>query len=188
MGGGGNLRPSTDMTRIILVDEHDNPIGFRERAERTDADIIRVTGLCVFNSKNEVLIAKRVQTKKYDPGKWGPAAAGTVDEGETYLSNVLKEAREEIGLEMDTRTLIQGPCRRTDVETRYFVQRYFYQADLPIEEFTIEKSEVEEIRWIHIDKLEKWIAQSPDDFIEAFKGPDSIISDFKKFLANARGG
>lgn len=173
-----------NMARIILVDENDQPIGFRERAERRDDDIIRVTGLCVYNSKNEFLIAKRVHTKKYDPGLWGPATAGTVDEGETYLSNIIKEAKEEIGLEMDARAIIQGPCRRTQAETRYFVQRFFYKSDLPIEKFAIQKNEVAEIRWIHISELVEWIARKPDDFIEAFKGPESIVNDFITFSKN----
>jgi len=170
------------MTRIILVDEHDNPIGFKERADRTATDIIRITGLCVYNSKNEILIAKRVATKRFDPGKWGPAVAGTVDEGESYLSNIIKEAKEELGLVIETDKLVQGPCKRTPPGAPYFLQRFFYKADLPIESFVIEKSEVAEIRWIALGDLEQWIIESPEEIVAALQGPESMLSDFKMLL------
>ena len=32
------------------------------------------------------------------PEVWGPAVSGTNEEGETYDSNIIKEAQEEIGL------------------------------------------------------------------------------------------
>ena len=45
-----------------------------------------------------MLIAPRVLTNDKDPGKWGPAAGGTLEISETYESNAYKEAEEEIGL------------------------------------------------------------------------------------------
>jgi len=169
------------MSRIIVVDERDNIIGYKERKDRLSSDIIRVTGLMVYNSKDELLLAQRVHTKKYDPGKWGPAAAGTVEEGETHEDNVIKEAEEEIGLVVDPGKLIKGPCKMVGAETGYFVQRFFYKSDLPIEDFKIREDEVAEIKWMDISNLIKDIEKHPADYIPAFKGSDSIINDFLNF-------
>ena len=84
--------------KIIIVDEDDNIIGSKERNSIVSGDIYRVSALLIENSKGEILLAQRALTKKHDPGKWGPPVAGTVEEGETYESNIVKEAEEELGL------------------------------------------------------------------------------------------
>jgi isopentenyldiphosphate isomerase len=73
--------------KIIIVNEKDKEIGLKERGTLKTEDIYRVTALWITNSKDEILLAKRALTKSNDPGKWGPAVAGTVDEGETYEEN-----------------------------------------------------------------------------------------------------
>jgi len=84
--------------KIIIVDANDQVIGYKERTEVTYDDTYRVAGLWVLNEAGDALLARRALTKKHDPGKWGPSAAGTVEEGETYESNMAKEAEEELGL------------------------------------------------------------------------------------------
>jgi len=86
------------MGKIVIVDENDNKIGHKEYGETNPDDIYRVSALWLTNQKGEVLIARRAYNKKLDPGKWGTAASGTVDEGETYYENIVKETEEEIGL------------------------------------------------------------------------------------------
>lgn len=169
------------MPRIIIVDEKDNIIGYKDRKDRLDTDIIRCAGLVVYNSKDELLLAQRVHTKKYDPGKWGPAAAGTVEEDETYEQNIIKEAKEEIGLEIDKSKLITGPKVPTKPVIRYFVQTFFYKCDWPIEKFTPRKEEVAAMQWIHIDKLIKWAEEKPEELIWRFRGKDSLMNEYLEF-------
>ncbi len=170
------------MSKIIIVDENDNPIGFRERMERGDTDIARVTGLCVYNAKREVLIAQRVFTKRYDPGKWGPAVSGTVEEGETYESNIIKEAMEEIGLPVDASKLVTDSHRLAIGQHHYFRQMFYYQCDWPIEKFKIEEKEVAQIRWINIGELAAQVKEHPENFIASFTNTYSIVPEFAEFL------
>ena len=97
------------MTKIIIVDEHDNEIGLKERDEIEKGDIYRVSGIWITNSKGEILLSQRSLLKKKSPGKWTCAAAGTVDEGETYENNILKEVEEEIGITLLPSDLFLGP-------------------------------------------------------------------------------
>lgn len=85
-------------SKIIIVDENDTIIGHKNRDSMEDGDMYRVSALWIQNSKGDILLAQRSFDKRNDPGKWGPAVAGTVEEGETYESNIIKEAEEEIGL------------------------------------------------------------------------------------------
>ena len=84
--------------KIPIVNEQEEIIGYKERDDRNDKDIIRITGLWVTNKERNILLARRSFNKKHHPGVWGPAVSGTVEEGETYESNIIKEAEEEIGL------------------------------------------------------------------------------------------
>jgi len=169
------------MAKIILVNEKDEVIGSKERNDRDGNDIIRVSGVWVFNSAKEVLIAQRSLDKAYDPGKWGPSVAGTLEEGETYASNAIKEAKEEIGLSLAEKDLIPGAYRFAQTKHKYFYQSFFVKADIPIEDFAFQE-EVEQLRWIPIDILLEWVSQKPDDFIESFRTPESSLYSLSAFL------
>jgi isopentenyldiphosphate isomerase len=84
--------------QITLVNDQDEIIGQKARSTITKDDIYRVSAAWIMNTKGEILLSQRQLTKKHDPGKWGTAVAGTVESGETYLENIIKEAEEELGL------------------------------------------------------------------------------------------
>ncbi len=171
------------MSKLIIVNDKDEIISAKEGKDRTADDIIRVAGLWLFNSKKEALIAQRAHDKVHDPGKWGPSVAGTVEEGETYVSNIIKEAKEEIGLTLSEADLISGQHGFVSTGHKYWYQSFFAKSDLPISAFTIQKREVAEIRWIGIDELLAWIRERPDDFIQSFKSLDSSVYALEKFLS-----
>ncbi len=160
--------------RIQIVDENDTVIGSKERHD-VDAvrDIYRITGLWVTNSKGEVLIAQRKFTKSHDPGKWGPAVAGTVDEGETYEENMRKEAEEELGIKDVEFSL--GPKKRRHVPWNYFCQWFTVTLDWELEDFKIQEAEVEQIAWIPADELARDMAEHPDKYIPSM---DDAIKTF----------
>lgn len=152
---------------IIVVDEQDRIVGHKKRDDRNEQDIVRVAGIFVFNSNKETLIAQRSLNKVFNPGKWGPAAAGTLEEGETYISNIVKETEEEIGVKIDKKDLVLGPYEFVNTKHRYFRQIYYIKLDLPISNFKIQKEEVEGLRWVKIEELENWLTRSPEDFTES---------------------
>ncbi len=149
--------------RIIIVDEEDNIIGSKEREKKKPEDIFRVTSLWIENSKGDILLAQRSLTRKKSPGKWGPAVAGTVAQGETYDDNIIKEAAEEIGL--SNVHLEKKEKVRMKGSSNFFGQRYEAKLDLPIEAFTIQEEEVAAIRWFTRKELKKLIKEKPEQFI-----------------------
>lgn len=151
-------------TRIVIVNDQDEIIGYKERGTLVKEDIYRVSGLWVTNSKGDILLAQRQLGKRHDPGKWGPAVAGTVDEGETYESNIVKEAEEEIGLKGIKPT--KGPNRRVSDEYNYFCQWYTLAVDKPAEEFTIQEDEVEQVKWFTRAELHKELREHPDKYLK----------------------
>lgn len=150
--------------KIAIVDESDNVIGEKYREEVQTEDIYRVSALWITNNKGDILLAKRALTKKHDPGKWGPAVAGTVDSGETYKDNIKKEAEEELGL-TDINPIL-GAKERVKGIHNYFVQRYFLTLDKDVSDFKIQKDEVAEIKWFPKKILEKELSENPEKFLK----------------------
>lgn len=86
---------------ILIVDSQDKMIGQKPRSEIKKEDIYRVSSLWVFNKNKDLLVAQRPMWKSHGPGRWTESVVGTVAAGETYESNLVKEASEEIGIQVD---------------------------------------------------------------------------------------
>jgi len=155
------------MAKVIIVNENDEIIGYKERGTEQPTDIFRSTSLWITNSKDEVLLARRAWTKRGSPGKWGSSAGGIVEEHETYDTNVLKETEEEIGLKKIKPT--KGPKLRLSSDHNSFSQFYFLMRDLPVHEFKLQASEVAEVRWFTKEELKKAFQQDPQQFTSSIK-------------------
>ena len=166
------------MSEVIIVDEKDNIISYKERKSISQKDIYRVSALWIMNSKGDSLLAQRSFNKKNDPGKWGPAVAGTNEKGETYLSNIIKEIEEEIGV------VIKDPKEmhkvRVHGKNNYFVQWYLIILDYDLSKFTIQEEEVESIRWISKENFLNEINNPNSKILTSIKNAKEIINLVKR--------
>lgn len=152
---------------FTIVNEQDEVIGHKQREEILQDDIYRVAALWLKNSNGDVLLARRAYTKSHDPGKWGPAVAGTVEEGETYEQNIYKEAEEELGL---VGALLKEASKdRRSGKHNYFAQWFYAVVDKPVEEFNIQEDEVAEIKWFSRDELRRMVKEGPEDFLTSVR-------------------
>ena len=111
---------------IPIVDEKDNLLCYKERGLVKSRDIYRVSSLCIINNKNQILLGRRALTKSHNPGRWGLSVEGTVEKGETYDSNMIKEAEEELGLK--NIKLSKGPKVRVKSIWNYFCQIFYLKS------------------------------------------------------------
>ncbi|OHA55601.1 MAG: hypothetical protein A2388_02075, partial [Candidatus Veblenbacteria bacterium RIFOXYB1_FULL_43_13] len=153
--------------KIPLVNENDEVIGYQDRNVRVGPNqIYRVAALWITNSNGDILLAQRALNKVHNPGKWGPAVAGTVEEGETYESNIIKEAQEELGLLNIKPTL--GPKILTKgTEFTHFTQWLTFKIDMPINSLKVNKEEVEQVKWLSRDELKHELSKEPDKFLKS---------------------
>lgn len=149
---------------IPIVNKDDEIIGYKQRNDRNNDDIIRISGLWIENERGEVLIARRALHKTRDPGKWGPAVAGTIEKGETYMSNIIKEAYEEIGIHIPEDNLEYAGKFLEKTSHQYFAGIFYLQVSSNTT-FTLEPDEVAEVMWITWHDLEKKIHENPEDFL-----------------------
>lgn len=163
--------------QIIIVDENDDIIGYKDRSALTKDDIYRVSDLWVRNSRGELLLAQRSFSKKRSPGLWTNAVSGTNDKGETYESNMIKEAEEELG--------IKGIKFRKSKKIRYggrhnfFCQGFTVLIDRKAEDFRLQKDEVEQVKWYRKEELEKELKENPEKFHESVRTYLDFLEDLK---------
>ena len=154
------------MVKIIIVDDNDDIVGYKERGALSQKDIYRVAALWIINNNGEILLARRAYSKKKDPGMWGPAVAGTIEEGETYESNIVKEAKEELGL-TNLDKLNKGEKRRVKTPHNHFTQWFILRVEKPT--FEIDKEEVAEIKWFTKKELIELIRDYPKEVVNSMK-------------------
>lgn len=152
--------------KIQIVDDQDNLIGVKERSELDySKDIYRVSALWLTNSTGQTLLARRAMQKANDPGRWGPAVAGTIDEGETYDDNIYKEAMEEIGLEGVK--FMKGPKTRITYPRNYFCQWYYATLNREADSFVMQEEEIDALEWVNIDDMKKEMKTNPEKYVLA---------------------
>lgn len=147
-----------------IVDENDNIIGVKSRNELDLAkDIYRVSALWLTSSQGDVLVAQRGLKLSNSPGKWAPAVAGTVEEGETYETNIYKEAEEEIGLsgiKFTKKTKVKVSGKRN-----FFCQYFIATINKAASEFIVHPYEVERVKWVKADSLKEDILTNTDSYV-----------------------
>jgi isopentenyldiphosphate isomerase len=155
------------MAKIIIVNDKDNIIGCKEREALVQKDIYRVAALWIIKNNGEILLARRAYSKEKDPGMWGPAVAGTVEEGETYESNIVKEAKEELGL-TNIDKLNKGKKRRVKTPHNHFTQWFVLRLESE-STFETDKEEVAEIKWFTKEELIELIKHHPKEVVNSMK-------------------
>ncbi len=150
------------------MDKNDQIIGHKEYGTLEPGDIYRVSALWLTSSRGDILLAQRSFNKKNQPGLWGPAVAGTNDEGETYLDNIIKETEEEIGL--TGLKFEKGSYGLKEGKRTYFRQMFSAVIDYkPVEDFVIQKEEVEAVKWFTHQHLADGLKNHPEKFVDGFE-------------------
>jgi Isopentenyldiphosphate isomerase len=118
----------------------------------------------VRNNNGEFLIQKRKENKSFLPGAWY-IHMGHVIAGETSVDGILRELREEIGIEFD-KSDIYGSERYIADNIRYILDMYFITADFDIGDCVLQESEVSDVKLISRDDMIDLvrIMSRPDDY------------------------
>ena len=109
-----------------------------------------VVHVCLFDSRDRLLIQRRTAGKRVWPEKWDVSVGGGVDAGETSRQGAEREFREELGYPLDLSGL------RPAVTVNFpegFDDFYILTQDLEETELTLQKEEVSAVRWVTLEEL-----------------------------------
>ena len=111
---------------------------------------IVVTGI-IINSKKEILITKRAKHKKF--GLMWECSGGSILAGETSLEGIIRELKEELGIEFSKKEAIFLREIRRDKIPPDFKDLWLFRKDIDEREITFPDGEAIDAKWVTIDKF-----------------------------------
>ena len=149
-----------------IVDDSDNIIGSASRDFVHGQGLLhRSAHLLIFNSRDEILLQLRSESKDSFPGRWDSSVSGHVDSGESYDECIVRETREEIGLEISgvpERLFKIDACEETSQEFCW-VYRKFSEGP-----FSPDIDEVADLAWFSKEEVARQLKENPEGFSPAF--------------------
>lgn len=112
--------------------------------------------VCIFNSKNQLLIQQRQPFKKGWPNMWDVSVGGSAVAGESSSQAAQREVLEELGLSLD---LSQERPFFSMSFSKGFDDFYLIEQDIDLSKLQLQQEEVCQVRWADKDEVIKMQAQ-----------------------------
>jgi len=118
----------------------------------------RATVVFIINSNNEVLLQKRSSIKKMWPNLWDITAGGHVLDSEFGYQSVIRETKEELGLDIDLSDLLfigstTSSNIKGDINDNHFNEYFIVNKDIDITKLILQEEEVQDIRWFNKEEV-----------------------------------
>lgn len=117
-----------------------------------DNEHIGVAVVFIENSKGEFLMQKTSVEK----GSEYSSTGGHVDAGETPLSSILREIKEELGIEVEASELEYLGFLLYDKPIRFM---YYLKKDIDIKDIVVQEEEVEFVKYMSISEIKEIISK-----------------------------
>lgn len=101
----------------------------------------------IINDKNKILIQQRSLNKNRNPGKWA-FTRGLPFSGESSLDGAIREVKEELDINLKAKEIELLITFRREHD---FVDVWVARDNTKIEDVTVQKEEVEQVKWVTID-------------------------------------
>ena len=145
----------------------------------------RSSQIWIYNQKGEILIQLRAKNKVLFPNMWDISVAGHVSSGEKPIDTALKEIKEEIGLNLKESDLEFVKIRKNSMNYKGLVNNehsYVYLLDYEkdITNLNIQIEELQEVKFIYLNKIEKELINSPKKYVPLGKYWNEMIAKIKE--------
>ena len=140
------------------------------------------------NSKNEIMLQHRSKEMENHPDCWDISVAGHISSGEDATIAALREIKEEIGINLPTNELkmIDKTIHQVVLNNKTYFDNehsniYLVRADFDIDKLQMQKSEIQNLRWIAIPEFKKWVIEKrsnlvphPEEYSLLFKALENL--------------
>ena len=140
---------------IILVDKNDREIGKGEKLKvHQEGKLHRAFSIFIFNSKGDLLIQKRADTKYHSPGLWTNTCCSHPRVGEPLDKATKRRLKEEMGIEAELKEIFSFlyKVRLDDLVENEFDHVFIGEFE---GEPKINKEEASQWKWINPEELKK---------------------------------
>ncbi len=135
---------------------------------KAGADYIGIgAGALIFNDEGKILLMKRGASAKNEIGHW-TIPGGSIEFGETMKDAVIREAREEIGCEIEIDGQLPAIDHILPSENQHWVTTIFTCRIKSGTPKILETEKCEEMNWFSLDNLPSPLSASIKDTVENF--------------------
>lgn len=166
--------------QVILVNEHDEPIGLMPKLEAHEkAALHRAFSVFILNSKNEVMLQQRAAQKYHSPLLWTNTTCSHQRAGESNIDAGSRRLMEEMGFTTPLKELFsfiyKAPFENglTEHELDHVMIGYYNEAP------QINREEAENWKWMDIETVRQDMQEHPELYTVWFR---IIFEKFYHFL------
>lgn len=170
---------------VDIVDENNQPTG--EQKMKSEAHQFgfwhRVIHVWLYDKNQGVLLQLRAKTKKLFPDVWDVVVGGHVSAGEDLIISAVREAKEELNLNIDPQKLslfkiFTAKIRFNDVVNNEFIYIYTLPFDGKISDLKLQDEEVQDVKFFTLTDLQNQLTSNPNKFIDHYVNENYWVEIF----------
>lgn len=151
--------------------EYTNEVASREECHKKGLYHKAVVVIVLSTDNKKVLLQKRSANKKLWPNLWDITAGGHVLSGELGYQAVIRETKEEIGINIKKEELefigtTTSETIKGDIINRHFNEYFIVHKDIDINDITLQEEEVQDIKWLEKEEVIRRIKNNYEDLTE----------------------
>lgn len=121
----------------------------------------------IIDNNGMILLQKRSENKKLWPNMWDVTVGGHVDSGEFGRQALIREVREELGIQIsddDIKYIVGSTSinRQENIINKHYNECYLITKNVDISNITVQKEEVEDVKYFSKEELLKRINNNYD--------------------------
>lgn len=164
--------------------EYTNDTASREECHKKGLYHKAVVVIVLSTDNKKVLLQKRSANKKLWPNLWDITAGGHVLSGELGYEAVIRETKEEIGIDIKKEELefigtTTSETIKGDIINRHFNEYFIVHKDIDINDITLQEEEVQDIKWLEKEEVIRRIKNNYEDLTEKFGCWNYLIKYFE---------
>jgi len=168
---------------VILVDQNDNQVGVMEKMQaHVEAVLHRAFSVFIFNSKGELMLQQRAQSKYHSPGLWSNTCCSHPRPGEKTEAAAHRRMKEEMGFDCNFTEafsfVYKAPFTNELTEHEYDHIFIGISDELPV----INKEEAEAFKMVTLDNVRKEMDEDPEKFTVWFRIAFDRVEDYFKAI------
>jgi isopentenyldiphosphate isomerase len=176
---------------VDVIDKNDNELGIKKLKSVVyrEGDWHRGAHLWIVKD-GKILLQKRASGKEFFPNCFDVACGGHVSSGENFIDTLVREVKEELGLNIDKEKIIFLDKRNqiSKDEKKGLISKevlgvFLYLLEEPLENLVLQEEEVSEVRLFEIDELKYLLKNRPEMFVEDREYFLETIDKIEKFLS-----
>lgn len=164
--------------------EYTNEVVSRDECHKKGLWHKAVVVFIISNDNKKILLQQRAASKKLWPNLWDITAGGHVISGELGYHTVIRETKEEIGIDIDKNELEFIGCTTSetisgDIINRHFNEYYIVHKDVKVEDIVLQEEEVQDIKWFTKEEVINKINNNYEDLTEKTGCWDYLLKYFE---------